>query len=277
MGTTQARADNRAFNGCSREPSRSTFTFDDKAGVHAARSEYATHGLDGGHFRPVESLSSYVGMPARGDWTLHLMDDDVNGNDGTLESWTLSLEYRSCNPEHVWSSMTSVGEPPRRYGHTAIALDSSMFVFGGMNTHPLSDLWRYDTAVDAWTELTPVEYHPPKYPGSSVSITPWGILRVGGSINRARVNEPMPVWLRDMVDPSTWHAVNTTDEKSPPKSAPTPYFKFPHPHRSVSPPPVPRQVPRRRYWHTVSLIQLEVESRPSSLHSTVSRRSGCVE
>ena len=48
--------------------------------------------------------------------------------------------------EEEWTEVTSLSKskPCRRYGHSAVVADNSMWVFGGLSgLSPCADLWRY--------------------------------------------------------------------------------------------------------------------------------------
>eukprot|EP00752_Nemacystus_decipiens_P004487 g4097.t2 len=52
-----------------------------------------------GTFKPVDRLlvGRFLRMPANGEWTLAVLDDSVDGSNGTVTSWSLNLETRPCD------------------------------------------------------------------------------------------------------------------------------------------------------------------------------------
>jgi N-acetylneuraminic acid mutarotase len=91
-----------------------------------------------------------------GQWSSTMAFKDVWAYNPNLQQWT----QKTCNPS---------GE---RYGHRACVYDGKMVAYGGYKPAGsaasaersaygatqdtvLADLWRYDPATDAWTEITP--------------------------------------------------------------------------------------------------------------------------
>ena len=52
----------------------------------------------------------------------------------------------------AWQQLSSGATP--RNGHTAVAIDGRMYVFGGYSDGRLNDLWEYVPQTDAWQQLT---------------------------------------------------------------------------------------------------------------------------
>ncbi len=42
-------------------------------------------------------MGRFLHMPAAGEWTLGVLDDAVDGSNGTVMSWSLDLELRPCD------------------------------------------------------------------------------------------------------------------------------------------------------------------------------------
>lgn len=70
-----------------------------------------------------------------------------------------------------------------RYGHTAIAINDSIFIYGGFAQRRLNDLWRFDCLTNSWTSLTTapeaLRNHPAIQREQAV-LGPWGLLKYGG-------------------------------------------------------------------------------------------------
>lgn len=70
-----------------------------------------------------------------------------NAGHGILKTWDLKLDVRKCIPSYSWHDLSSnvQGTPPTsRFAHSAIVVDTSLFVFGGQNALLLNDLYRLD-------------------------------------------------------------------------------------------------------------------------------------
>lgn len=50
-------------------------------------------------FKAVDRLlvGRFLHMRAKGEWTLGVLDDAVDGSNGTVISWSLDLEMRPCD------------------------------------------------------------------------------------------------------------------------------------------------------------------------------------
>lgn len=62
-----------------------------------------------GTFRAVDRLlvGRFLHMPAAGEWTLGVLDNEVDGSDGTVTSWSLDLELRPCDWRSALRSVVS--------------------------------------------------------------------------------------------------------------------------------------------------------------------------
>ena len=175
-----------------------------------------------GDFVPLERLSVYNNLPAGGDWTLRVYDSDVDGLVGTLHSWDIEFTMEKCTPEYTWEQITvSTGTPPVRFEHSSLAVDTSMFVYGGRNEKPLHDLYRLDytgtSTGSAWTTLAPLPRTTSRT-GALWLLTPYQLLRTGGLIQSSRrtLTEATPkvdahIYRRELVhEKELWTLVNTT-------------------------------------------------------------------
>ena len=108
-------------------------SFDDEASA-SVDDDYASpfHG----HYRPVDSLSSFVGLPALGPWSLRVHSKSRNRTAATINHWHLKLMLEPCHHAYRWRQLTpSNTAPSARYGHSAVVVGgTSMFVFGGQDS-----------------------------------------------------------------------------------------------------------------------------------------------
>jgi N-acetylneuraminic acid mutarotase len=77
-----------------------------------------------------------------------------------METETVFGDTWSYDPKtNTWTELSPAGSvPPARDGHTMVyaEYEGLIFLFGGYNgTDWLNDLWVYDVAADAWTEIIP--------------------------------------------------------------------------------------------------------------------------
>ena len=201
-----------------------TMVFTDKA-------ENTLMGYDGdiqGTFRPVEPLAIFKNLPAAGEWTLMLYDREVDGNVGVLESWDVEFTMEKCTPTYSWtnigSSVTGTG-PSKRFEHTAIVVDNSMFVYGGRADEYLYDMFRLDYVAGGvgskWITLAPAPYTRNRIGRSSV-LTPFQMLDFGGLVPTSRASTTSRIdpriWRRDVTEVhEQWSLVNTTGSLDVPK------------------------------------------------------------
>ena len=52
-------------------------------------------------------VGRFLHMPAAGEWTLGVLDNEVDGSDGTVTSWSLDLELRPCDWRSALRSVVS--------------------------------------------------------------------------------------------------------------------------------------------------------------------------
>ena len=178
---------------------------------HQTLLEAAPHSFARGTFRPQQSLSAFQGMPAAGNWSLSIVDKNVNGIEGSVQAWGLRVHTAPCNPVFRWvptrsaapaTAATSLA-PPGRIDAMSLVASGQLFVLGGRRGEALFDVWRYSPELDSWTELkaaprAKVLHHPLGFVnsmplGRSAVLSPWGILTVGGRGGPARNYEPMHV------------------------------------------------------------------------------------
>lgn len=152
-----------------------------------------------GSYRPLEPLSAqFAGSAAAGVWTLAVYDNEIDGLIGTLSDFTITMNVSPCGgPDAAlaWTQVTAGGTvPPARFGHAAVAVGTDqIFIYwgrGASNLNLLGDLYRLDLApagggAPTWTQLattsTPAPYLvTPPLQGSSLLLSPWGLLAVGG-------------------------------------------------------------------------------------------------
>ncbi len=120
------------------------------------------------------------GPAAREDHTWTLADDGVaylfGGRDGDAvmaDTWAFDLETR------VWTELAPSTSPQPRFGHEAEWVDGvGVVIFAGQGgpTTFFNDLWAYDPAANAWSELPAGGAIPtPRY-GSCLALGPDGRL-----------------------------------------------------------------------------------------------------
>lgn len=137
-----------------------------------------------GTYSPASSLTeTFRGLAVNGEWKLSISTSKslVEYNSSLLD-WKLHIQAKSCTPRVKWEQLESV--PPSftpRHGHTAIAIESSIFILGGFAQRKLSDLWRFDYLSNTWTELNPAPLrNNPAIAGQAAVLGPWGLLNYGG-------------------------------------------------------------------------------------------------
>jgi len=139
-----------------------------------------------GVFRPASSLTeTFRGLAVDGDWKLDVYHSSKNLEvvNGSLLEWDLHIQARPCTPVVKWEKLTAPPSFQSRHGHTAIAVDESVFISGGSSAgRMLNDLWRVDYSQNTWTELKSVP--PPQYKsmlhGRAAVLGPMGLLNYGG-------------------------------------------------------------------------------------------------
>jgi N-acetylneuraminic acid mutarotase len=102
---------------------------------------------------PIQSWAA--GERYRGVWTGTDMLV-VGGDDGFNNTLTQGFRYNLASD--TWTSMSSVGMPAGRIGHTAVWNGTEMIVWGGHSTVSgvttvLADGARYDPSTDVWTAI----------------------------------------------------------------------------------------------------------------------------
>jgi len=178
-----------------------------------------------GRFKPEDRLYSFYHLPARGPWSLQVLDDTVDGRNGSVVNWTLSFTLERCTPTYTWTRINTTNTPPARYQHSAIAVDTSLFIMGGRGDARFLDIWRIDlgTSRRAWVKLMPASTwsNPLEFYGRGLALTPWGLMAYGGTStmvggyikssggpNSLYSNN---VWIQDVVR-ERWSVVSTTTE-----------------------------------------------------------------
>ena len=136
-----------------------------------------------GAYRPASSLQeSFQGLPVDGEWKLTISTSKsiVNYTESLLD-WKLHIQAKSCTPRVKWERISVPQSFQPRHGHTAVAIDDSVFISGGFNERRLNDVWRFDYSSNTWTNLntSPLGNHPAIHRQAAV-LGPWGLLNYGG-------------------------------------------------------------------------------------------------
>ena len=117
-----------------------------------------------GVFRPEQLLSSLIAGNGSGLWTLVVVDD-LGGDVGTLDGWSITLDYLAGNGTANSETLNGTAETDRMYGRGGNdkinALAGDDFLFGGDGTDTLTgglgrDIMRGDDAVGAQTSSTSI-------------------------------------------------------------------------------------------------------------------------
>jgi hypothetical protein len=86
-------------------------------------------------------------------------DDDGGTPSATLEPTpfaTVGGQATQSAPGMQWTRISPAGaQPPPRYDHTLVTDGAKLYLFGGRSPEPFADLWSYDVAAAAWTQLAP--------------------------------------------------------------------------------------------------------------------------
>ena len=108
--------------------------------------------------------------------------------------------------QNDWAEIIASTPPPARYGHGAAESDGKMYILGGMDAegNTLNDMWKYDPASNAWTQITAVGAPPDRAYHSMVTL-PDGKLAVLGGITKANGTyvSRSDLWIFDPVA-NTW-------------------------------------------------------------------------
>lgn len=127
---------------------------------------------------------------------------------GMLLNWTLELDAKPCVARPRWEklAMPPVDFSPRRQ-HTAVAVDSSIFITGGLSERRLDDLWRFGLESDTWTELKS-DSRRDQLPlnGQVAYLGNFGVLGYGGLAAHGPRKQGHDLWILDLFE-SEWMSV----------------------------------------------------------------------
>ena len=137
-----------------------------------------------GTYRPASSLKAlFQGRPVDGEWTLTISTSKSLVDYAASLQWKLYIQTKSCTPRVKWERLSVPPSFQPRHGHTAVAIDNSIFISGGFAQRRLNDLWRFDyLSNNTWTKLNtspPLGNHPAIHRQAAV-LGPWGLLNYGG-------------------------------------------------------------------------------------------------
>ncbi|EJK67167.1 hypothetical protein THAOC_11836, partial [Thalassiosira oceanica] len=161
-----------------------------------------------GTFRPANSLfGTFRGIPLEGTWSVAIAQSeklDLGGkhDNSTLVGWELSFVTKPCYPSAKWTTLEVPTDFKPRRLHTAVAVEDSVFVVGGVSNQYLEDVWRYDRVLSRWVELksAPSEGKSPRH-GQAGMLTPGGaVIAFGGLRPNERLEPSQDVWMMDPFD-----------------------------------------------------------------------------
>lgn len=141
-----------------------------------------------GYYHPEGPLSSFIGVSPYAKWYLVIQDMVADVFSGVLVEWSLSLSAFPCKETYSWSQVMIQGDslsPPPRFQANSLVSNSSLFLFGGIDTNGtvLHDLWRFDLSSQKWLRLIPFNFDSLLATfayGMSVILTPIGLLEYAG-------------------------------------------------------------------------------------------------
>lgn len=198
-----------------------------EVGVTGAGASNVYNGFMDGRFRPVDSLSRYVGLPSAGDWHLAVYDPVLNNVTGSVLSWGMRVHVGPCERRYRWRKLEPPMAPPARYDASSVVLGHHMFVFAGRGESRHDDMWRFDRQTVTWQRMPiPRDQTPVRAPaaplvlnipqflvrpdlplGRAGVMTPWGVLTFGGRSPHAHHLDP-PSVVRWNVLNDRWYGVN---------------------------------------------------------------------
>ena len=73
---------------------------------------------------------------------------DSTGGNFESSVWLLHLT------DGRWSRKQPSQSPPGRHFHSCVMYERSLWVFGGLGSGILQDLWKYNLDTDAWTLMS---------------------------------------------------------------------------------------------------------------------------
>lgn len=201
-----------------------TYIFDDEATREPEKCCVDEEDV-GGYYKPQGKLGEFIGASMSANWTIVVQDLALDTLEGTLDSWEIDFVSTPCMPTYEWHDLSSAtyadgSLPVARYGSYTMQHNQYIFVFGGRDSNgsPISDLQRFDTIDQSWTQLTPVNFDVALTASSSVKnnlmLTSWGLVRFGGyyrqpsmPLTMASANYDNSVFLCDPVT-MKWSKVN---------------------------------------------------------------------
>ena len=161
-----------------------------------------------GTFRPASSLfDTFGGIPFEGNWSVTIAQSERSDWGGkhynaTLVGWELGFVTKPCHPSAKWTKLEVPTDFKPRQLHTAVAVEDSVFVAGGLSHQHLDDVWRYDIDLSRWVELksAPSEGKSPWH-GQAGMLTPGGaVIAFGGIGPNERLEPGQDVWTMDPFD-----------------------------------------------------------------------------
>ncbi len=195
------------------------------------------------------------GLRADGRYSLRVIDLNLDGNAGALQSWELELTTFPCDKNGEWRKIVPLlGQtPPDRYNAHILPFKNYIFLFGGQGWDPLTgkhtslnDLWRFDTVNLVWKELNLSPFHNDLSNGASLTLSPFGMIKHAGYDTRNRRMTSETHFL-DLFS-NKWKKLPTTGRRA------TSSVKFNAHHKEKPLPQLWEDLPESRAFHAAALV-----------------------
>ena len=127
------------------------------------------------------------------DWKLHFNVDyctegihwsKISTTSNSCEKTSIydgNIVNSNCNDDCGRHSITRDYFKPR-YLHTAVAVDNDVFVIGGYAHGVMAEIWRFNYETRNWVQLNNTLFKPKSY-GQAATLTPYGMVAIGGIRN----------------------------------------------------------------------------------------------
>jgi len=100
-------------------------------------------------------LSNFPGTQ-RDDGVTFVINDIAYCGTGLEVGWNTTKDFFAFNLNtETWIQVSSLPNGKERQYACAFSYANAGYIFGGIKSNVLNDLWRYDQANNSWTEMTP--------------------------------------------------------------------------------------------------------------------------